>query len=253
MITAIVFSRARPMQLDLLLTSLERNAPGVFDVNVIWYKDDFSEGYTTCAEEHLDYNFIVEDDLTYQVCSLLRDDGLVTFFTDDDVLYRRFLGLELGDDEICFSLRLGLNTTFCYPHARQQKVPSKRGHRLRWNWMMADGDFGYPMSLDGHVFWAPDLFPVLGRFTTPNWLELMLMRAAPSIDKSWMVCSLESHLVGIPANRVNTDMPNRNGDFHPYSVQELNDRYMCGERIDLDALDFSDIRGAHQEMELLFA
>lgn len=255
MITAVVFSRDRPMQLDLLLTSLEENAPNIFDVNVLWYsrEESFQQGYAICAREHPKARFMLEDGLTYQVRSLLRGSKLMTFFTDDDVLYREFCDLELREDEICFSLRLGLNTTICYPHDRMQKVPKQNGRRLRWDWKTADGDFGYPMSLDGHIFQAPDLLPILGHFMTPNWLEVMLMKSAPGISKPWMACPLQSCLVGIPANRVNIDMPNRNGDSYPYSVQELNERYLNGERINLNALNFSNIRGAHQEMELLFA
>lgn len=248
---AIVFSRDRPMQLDLLLTSLEQNAPGLFDVTVIWFADreKFLEGYAICAEEHPGVCFLFEDGLTYQVRHLLRDGGLMTFFTDDDVLYRRlnFIPRPLPN-VICFSLRLGRNTTHCYPHGRSQSVPEQ----FVWRWDEADGDFGYPMSLDGHVFRADDLLPLIGNFSTPNWLEVMLMQSASEISRPFMSSFEHSHLLGVPLNRVQSDMPNRNGDTHPYSIQELNDRYLSGERIDLDALDFSDIRGAHQEIPLVF-
>lgn len=245
---AIVFSKDRPMQLDLLLTSLERNAPGLFDVSVLWNSRSMEEGYAICASEHPKATFIAEDGLTYQVRSLLKG-RLVTFFTDDDVLYRplSYIPPPLSG-VICFSLRLGRNTTHCYPHGREQSVPEQSF----WKWKEAEGDFGYPMSLDGHVFRVQDLVPHLGHFTTPNWLELMLMGSAEKIGRPYMASFAESHLVGIPANRVQAEMPNRNGETHPYSVQELNHRYLMGERIDLDALDFSDIRGAHQEIPLVF-
>lgn len=247
---AIVFSRDRPMQLDLLLTSLERNAPGVFDVNVLYNGIGYEEGYAICSEEHPETTFIAEDGLTYQVRSLLRDGGLVSFFTDDDVLYGETRPIELEDHWICGSLRLGWNTIYCYPLRRYQVVPEG----TVWGWEQADGDFAYPMSLDGHVFRSEDLLPLIeGRnFSTPNHLEVMLMKGAKSIGRPMMAGYIESRLVGIPANRVQSDMPNRNGETHPYSVQELNDLYLAGKRIDLDALDFSDIRGAHQEIPLVF-
>lgn len=241
------------MQLDLLLTSLKRNAPDVFQPTVIVNakKDEFQDGYGICAEEHPDVGFMLEDGLTYQVRSLLRDAGQIAFFTDDDVLYRTPWIPSLAEDGqlICFSLRLGRNTNYCYPYARSQQVPVGS----IWNWAGADGDFGYPMSLDGHIFRADDLLPLIRNFSTPNWLEKMLMEGASKIARPWMQCDVESSLVGIPINRVQDEMPNRNGETHPYSIQELNHRYLRGERINLNALDFSDIRGAHQELELVFS
>lgn len=241
---AIVFSKNRPMQLDLLLTSLSRNAKGLFDITVLWTG---GEGYRICSQEHPEARFVEEDGLTYQVRALLREGSLVTFLTDDDVLYRPLTAIPyLPPNVICFSLRLGMNTNYCYPLARSQRVPEK----VAWLWEQEDGDFGYPMSLDGHIFRASDLIPVLGHFTTPNWLEVMLMKAAPTFKRPYMTCFSESRLVGLPLNRVQDEMPNRNGGT--YSVQELNQRYLRGERIDLDALDFSDIHGAHQEIPLVF-
>jgi hypothetical protein len=255
---AIIFSRDRPMQLDLLLTSLEQNAPGIFDPTVIWHakRDDYMHGYEICAEEHPDARLLREDGLTYQVRSLMLGIEYVIFFTDDDVLYRP-LGSHplLYEGWICFSLRLGDNTTYCYPLSRHQDRPvSPQDQVVVWSWERGDGDFGYPMSLDGHIFRAQDLLPILHthNFSNPNWLEETLMRGAKEIGRPLMACFHESHVVGIPANRVNTTTPNRNGETHPYPVQDLNQRYLRGERIDLDALDFSDIRSAHQEIPLVF-
>lgn len=255
---AIVFSRDRPMQLDLLLTSLEQNAPGIFDVTVISHtrQEVFQEGYAICAQEHSEVRFMVEDGLTYQVRSLALGPELVTFFTDDDVLYRPLASIpDLYEDWICFSLRLGDNTTYCYPLDCEQPRPAASfDHPVIWAWEQYEGDFGYPMSLDGHVFRGQDLLPILHtrHFSNPNWLEEILTRDAKTIGRPLMACFHESRLVGLPLNRVNETTPNRNGDTHPYSVQELNDRYLSGERIDLTALDFSDIRGAHQEIPLVF-
>lgn len=243
---AIVFSKDRAMQLDLLLTSLSRNAPGLFDVTVLWASRLMQESYAICAAEHPDVTFIEEDGLTYQVRSLVGD-KLVAFFTDDDVLYERMSVVPpLREKWICLSLRLGMNTNYCYPLDRAQATPLS----TQWEWRRADGDFAYPMSLDGHIFRANDLLPHLGHFTTPNWLEVMLVKAAPRIDRPLMAAYPHSRLVNIPVNRVQDEMPNRNGNYH--SVQELNDRYLQGQRIDLDALDFSDIRAAHQEIPLVF-
>lgn len=255
MIIAIVFSYNRACQLDLLLSSLADNAPDVFDLHVLWRAKDsrFQSGYEICERDYPDVKFIREDGLTYQVRHLLKDAERVAFFTDDDVLYRPVSVPEIAADTICFSLRLGLNTKLCYPHARTQKVPRVSGaDEITWSWHGADGDFSYPMSLDGHIFRADDLIPLLvGRhFSGPNFLEETLARGARLINRPLMSAHRQSSLVGIPINRVNTTTPNRHGELHPRSVEELNEQYLEGKRIYLRTLDVSNIVGAHQEMEL---
>ena len=74
-----------------------------------------------------------------------------------------------------------------------------------------------------------------------------------TLGRPLMASYPHSCLVGIPVNRVQHDVPNRAGEKFPYGPDALNARYLRGERIDLDALDFSDIRGAHQELELVLA
>jgi hypothetical protein len=257
MISAIVFSRERACQLDLLLNSLLRNAPGLFDVTVLWYarKDDFREAYAICEREHPEAEFIPENGLTYQVRHFARLAKGLTFFTDDSVLFRE-VTLEpiliLSKKEVlCFSLRLGKNTTVCYPLDLKQIPPATMdGDVCIWRWKGAQGDFSYPMSLDGHVFRAADILPIIEarHFSTPNNLEELLMQSPP--PRSQMASYPHSCLVGIPANRVNTTHPNRHANS--FDAEDLNVLYLRGRRINLDALDFSDIRGAHQEIVLKF-
>lgn len=250
------------MQLDLLLSSLERNAPGVFQpMHVLWRATsaEFQKGYRTCGAEHPEAWFVPEDDLAVQVRYLLREPEHATFFTDDGVLYRPLTTMPLVvpiPDLLCFSLRLGRNTRWCYPHAREQRFPvfEERAGALLWDWTRAHGDFGYVGSLDGHIFRGETLRRLLADLPTvrsPNQIEERLVRGLTG-DLRLMGSYCESHFVGLPANRVQTTNPNRNGETHPYDVAELNRRYLADQRIDLDALDFSDIQGAHQELELRF-
>lgn len=254
MIGAIVFSRDRACQLDLLLRSLLRNGEGLFDVKVIWRGGTIP--YGICAEEHPNTEFIRENGLTYQVRSLVRRFKSVTFFTDDSVLYREVTLeplLTLAEEQILtFSLRLGRNTTVCYPLDSKQVIPeTPDGPVMIWRWRGAQGDFSYPMSVDGHIFRTADILPLIEdrHFSTPNHLEEILM--SQKIGRPLMASYPHSCLVGIPANIVNTTHPNRHANSH--SPADLNAAYLEGKRLDLDALDFSDIRGAHQELDLVLA
>ena len=258
MISAIVFSRDRACQLDLLLTSLSRNAPGLFEVTVLWFsrQDDFREAYAICESEHPEATFVPENGLTYQVRHYARLAKGLTFFTDDSVLFREVTLepiLTLAQEQVLtFSLRLGENTTVCYPHDSKQIVPESPDGPVRiWRYRGAQGDFSYPMSLDGHLFRGDDILSLIEdrHFSTPNSLEEILM--SQKIGRPLMASYPHSCLVGIPVNRVQDTHPNRHANS--YSPADLNERYLRGKRINLDALDFSDIRGAHQELELVLA
>lgn len=270
MIAAVIFSRDRACQLDLLLRSLTVNAPGIFDpVTVIWRAtaEQFTEAYGRCMAEHPRTRFLREDGLTYQTRSLIaKAESLVCFFTDDDVLHRPLdeNGAVLHEhaldreDVLSFSLRLGRNTTVCYPHGRRQRLPQIRwgGDLMLWEWEAADQDFSYPCSLDGHLYRKEDLLVLLDgqHFTTPNFLEDVLMREPQRLRRPLMAAYGESRIVSVPANKVTeSHLGNRHGQEHPASAAELNARYLAGGRIDLAAMDFSSVCGAHHELPFVFA
>jgi hypothetical protein len=267
MIAAVVFSRDRAMQLDLLLSSLAKHARKVFDpLHVFWRATDseFRAAYELCAARHRSAWFVPDYDLAAQMRYLVPSLSPFTFLTDDSVLFRPLVGasplqiLEDHEDVVCFSFRLGRNTTYCYSMRHDQAVPEHEevfGDVMLWNWAAADGDFGYPGSLDGHVFRGRTLRELLddAAFTSPNELEDILVSRMALPGAPRMAAYAESRLVGIPANIVNTTHPNRHGEQYPYDIAELNRRYLAGERIALDELDFSDVRGAHQEIEFRFA
>jgi len=255
-VAAIIFSKDRPCQLDLLLRSLDQYAPSVFGpilVLTLATTADFAAGYRACEEERA-ATFVREADFRSDVAGLVdavQSDHL-TFFTDDDVLYRPLgtnsLGRYLEEDVLCLSLRLGRNTTRCYPYDREQAVPhfETRGRVFVWDWRRGDGDFGYPMSLDGHVFRTETIRDCLdgAEFANPNELEDALVRVRP-IRRPLMAAFPESRLVSIPANRVGA-YANRHGSL--WTTEDLNQLYLAGLRIDLDALERARPVGAHHEI-----
>ncbi len=83
------------------------------------------------------------------------------FHTDDDVFFRRSSAVPLPTGaSACFSFRLGLNTTYSYSVGNSQVVPElvEGGEVVAWDWTRAEHDFGYPLSLDGHLM-ATQLVP----------------------------------------------------------------------------------------------
>ena len=259
MITAVVFSKDRACQLDLLLTSLERNGRGLFHPVVLYRatNEEHEKAYSVCRERFWKVPFQPDGDAPVRVAAELF--GLASygcFFTDDSVLYRSipFPPTQLSGRVLCFSLRLGLNTTWCYPYDREQITPTARSVILQWDWTTADGDFGYPASVDGHVFSGLDLYGALAgcaENANPNQMEEHLVKTFALDARVRMASYPHSCLVGIPANIV-TDT-HRNRHAHGPTPDDLCASYLSGKRLDLDAMDFTDVRGAHQDIELVLA
>lgn len=269
-ITPVIFSRDRAAQLDLLLGSLDAwSADHQFAVPWILYRattERHDEAYRICAIERERFYFARQETdggIVSGVSTFLREiEGYVCFLTDDSVFYRApTMPVHLADKVVCHSFRLGLNTTWCYPHARPQRLPdtigSAGGNQIVWRWQGADGDFGYPGSLDGHVFRVSHLrrmLRVAPQHANPNRLEDHFngwVATRLSTEFPLMTAEMTSSLVGIPVNRVNETHPNRYGDRHPFSASDLLERYLAGDRLELPGPE--GIQGAHQELPLVFA
>ena len=74
------------------------------------------------------------------------------------------------------SLRLGMNTTYCYSHDSAQSLPNFKhlsGGALVYEWVTAEFDFGYPLEISSSVYRAQEIIPfLLGlEFENPNTLE----------------------------------------------------------------------------------
>lgn len=267
----IVFSKNRPAQLDLLLRSIQKRAASLFFNTTVIYKADpaFQETYETCGKEHAWAHFIAQNDFQEQVFSLLDhgNEQFTAFLCDDDLIVRPFLDLphpgrilRSNGNVFCFSLRLGFNTTNCYPLRKTQKLPTIRmaiNDALFWEWKQAEGDFGYPGSLDGHVFHRNWLRLLLAEveFANPNELEDALSANSMKLSRPFplMACYANSLITGNPVNLVNNTHQNRYGETNFLSIEELNKRYSQGERLKLEQLEQEQITGAHTELQLVFA
>jgi hypothetical protein len=256
----IVFSKDRAMQLDACLRSIERYAPYAGSITVICLASnaDFAEAYRDLGIGERVRLLHQSDDFRRDVIGAIDADVQYTVFhTDDNVFFRRPLGVpSLPNGFATFSLRLGENTTDCYTLDRPQRLPrlSAAGSLIAWDWTRAEGDFAYPMSLDGHVFDTCHLLWMLrrARFTNPNGLEAELhyrRYLAPPV----MLAFRESSLLSIPANLVNSTHENRTSGNPALSAEALNARFLDGDRIQIDQMDFAAVRAAHQEVPFVFS
>lgn len=270
MISAIVFSRNRAAQLDLLLRSIRERAPKLFSsIEVLWVatNSDYMHGYQQLINEWTEVGFRYEHSFQTQVGDMLdkTSEPFVSFLCDDDIVMREYndypapqVLLQESPEILCFSLRLGYNTTFCYPHDCEQQQPiihERFRDTIMWSWPNAMGDWGYPGSLDGHVFRRHQVIELLaGRdYTGPNRLEdTFTNRCFGRDDTHPMMASYERSLItGVPINVVQDGFPNRNGETHPVLTTTLNREYMEGKRLVLP--EHEGINAAHVELPLCFA
>ena len=121
-----------------------------------------------------------------------------------------------------------------------------------WDWtrLQPHTNFAYPFSVDGHIYKTEQVLQMLTYdFDTPNGLE-----GSGKFDVDlppFMACFDQSVVVNSPVNIVGSSA-NSAGKKYGMELEELNDLFLSGHAIDLDSMDFSDVRGCHQEIQYQF-
>lgn len=253
----IIFSKDRPSQLDLLLRSMKKffidwNKNKVY-ILYTYSNNEFGYGYEIAKSNHSDITYIKEKNFKNDLISLISDrEEHTVFFVDDNVFKNKFsiedkeFSYMKRDDVLCLSLRLHPNLNYCYPAAIKMNVPIMIDKNL-FDWRRKDGDYGYPMSLDGHIFRTSDIKSriVNLNYKNPNSLESNL--AATPIPRPLMIMYEDSKIINIPVNRVQTFNNNIHGNI---DAKTINDLYLKGKRISMDNIvGFKNI-SCHQEIEL---
>ena len=270
-IKSIVFSKDRAAQLKLFLQSVNKNAPGVFDLNVIVSNsgEEFDKGYGRVVHdpEFKNVNFFgVETDFKLQIVNFLNSDNdYACFFLDDNLIYKDIKyedivsQLEKDEDVACFSLRLGENTTKCYTLGSDNILHDIKFDEqfMKWDWSLHYLDFGYPFAMDGHIFRRTDILKLVkkSKFTNVEEFEMALFDFAEMFPRNMMVSYRHSALVGVPVGRVQVSFDNEmtlaiKSSHAKLFRDKMNEKFLNGDFINLESIDFSDIKGCHQELDL---
>lgn len=272
-INAIIFSSDNPAQLSLLLDSIEKNAKDVFNINILVNQsgDDSELGYKKLARDssydviHYMYTDPLYD-LREEVLKIIKSDAEYTcFFLDDDIIYNKIeldeitSQIEADEDVVCFSLRLGENTTKCYTLGADNVLHDIKydGKFMKWDWSLHYLDFGYPFAMDGHVFRTKDIYKLVRKckFNTVEELEMGMFDFTETFPRNMMSSYKTSALVGVPIGRVQESIDNEVAMAIKDSrarrmTMEMTKQFRIGEFINLESIDFSDINGCHQELDL---
>ena len=275
MITSIVFSKNRPLQLDLTIASIKKNFSDCDEVIVLHNNDEqFRQAHHTLHNEHHDiFSWCQSYSLFKDVLHAIKvsKNNYICFFTDDDICFEKVP--QTNYDNIfaetnlqCLSLRMGLNITershdnVTFPD--KPKHTQAHGDFIFWSKTLHSyGSYwSYDLSVDGHIFRRTDMENMVDELCylesrykwdqTPNKFESALQRFWP-ISANVMGSFTSSKVVNSPNNRVQDSHKNRSGDVFSYDSEFLLGRYMSGARIKLDCLDFSNIRCPHTEIDLI--
>lgn len=244
----IIFSKDRACQLDLLIRSMKKNWINT-NIKVLYTFSDslYQKGYEQLITKYPNISFIKEKNFRSDLLGLVDTQDKWTVFLVDDIVFKNTFSFnnKLPDDVLCLSLRLHPYLTYCYA----ANIPMKPIGKTEWNWKGLSGDYGYPMSLDGHIFRTEDIYPLLKTlpYKNPNSLETIL--AVCPINRPKMMCLEKSIIINNPCNKVQTNNPNRFGNI---SAEFLNEKYLKGYVIDLDPFQGIEMESCHKELPITF-
>lgn len=195
----------------------------------------------------------------------LDPQAAILFLVDDNLFVRDFsltsalTTLHQNPAALGFSLRLGFNTTYSYSSNQPQALPpftQLAEGSLRFNWLDAEGDFGYPLEVSSSIYLADQLLPFLAttHFRNPNELEGAIASRTAVFRKTHpeLLCYQQSVTFCNPLNIVQSFHANRAGEDRQHGVAELLKRFEAGQRVDVSAYHGFTPNACHQEVPLRF-
>ena len=262
-INVVIFSKNRACQLELLLRSMKKHWVDKITPSIIFKtdNDNYSQGYQIVSDDTFGNALWVNENASRSqfkdlVVRMIDPAKLLTVFFVDDIVFKEDFTLDSDrmdffinrNDVVCVSLRLGRNITQCYTLNIDTPLPFIDNYGM-WKWKGLLGDWGYPMSVDGHIFKTSDILPKIKsiQFNGPNWLEGNLEKTP--IEKTYMMTFDKSKIVNIPANRVQNNSFNRNMNI---DVNWLNNVFISGKRIDLASIEELENNSVHFDFEFKF-
>ncbi len=238
----LIFSKNRALQLDAAMRSFLVHCRDADKAYIrVFYKTTGSlhkNQYALLQNEYAQFrnvSFIREQDFHSDIIALMAPFDHVVFLVDDNIFVRDFRlseiieSIDKHSDAVGLSLRLGTNTTYCYPLDKEQKLPKFQSigkNMLKYEWSTAEYDFGYPLEVSSSVYRTEDIIPYIAGlpFKNPNTLE-SLMAGDVSIfqqSKPFLLCFEQSVTFCAPLNKVQAIYgSNRVVDNAKYSVDSL--------------------------------
>ncbi len=265
-IVTLVFSKDRPLQLDLALNTYNNfSRDDISNIYVLYNcsSKKYEEAYEKLKLEHSDTCFFRESNFKKDLLYLLNGYKNVLFMVDDCIFTNYFSLKEIQNilldipSSIGFSLRLGRNTKECYPIKTKNQIPNvymRPDSIIYFDWTSVNhGDFSYPLEVSSSIYRIKDLEPLLlsSYYHSPNSLESLFYmnlnqyRNFPILFAYEISCAFCN-----PLNKIQHENFNRHGNKEEYSTHNLLSKYMHGYRANWRKFHGFISNGCHQEVNL---
>jgi hypothetical protein len=265
---AIIFSKNRSLQCDLLLRSLYNCIDDFSELDIkIIYKvsdDRHKKSYKTLQSEWKNIQYIEESEFKIDVINAINGYDYTLFLTDDSIFVNRFnldeitKLLDKNNSILGFSLRLGKNTGYCFSCNMFQDIPDMKEYNKDisiYFWPRSQFDFSYCLEVSSSIYRSKDILQVIQErmFTNPNQLEDALYANLWQFVcfKFRMACYNQSVAFANPLNQSTaTNKTNRTGNDEDFSTGKLLELYEKGGRIESGMFYGLRTNAAHQLVKL---
>jgi hypothetical protein len=260
----LIPSKDRAMQLLALLESLESQCTDFNESDVVvLYKTSTRQHYNQYIEVKRMFPgvlFRMENNIASDFIDIVENSKYALLLCDDTLFVRDFellkivQLLEKHSDCIGFSLRLGKNVLYSYPHnCAQDKVVFTElgGDILKFNWTLYKCDFGYPMELSSSFYRSADILQLAEGVDlhTLHHIESSLWNSSKQTGqwKPNLLCFTTSHAFSNPMNLTSIHSANRFSKREEFSVSKLAELFDKGFKIDILPFDNIVPISCHQE------
>jgi hypothetical protein len=261
-ISAVVFTKDRPMQLNSLLESYFYYTSNSAPLTIIYSCSDenYQMGYNELATIWKKVVFVRETNFYDTLKSVLK--SIVSekiFFLVDDIIFTRHYNLSDISSVNCQkylpSLRLGKNISYSYVRNKEIVRPDfipYNSQLLSWKWSKKNSYWSYPLSLDGHIFLLHELKVMIDliSFNAPNSLEQSLQIFNPLYFKRAGISFPLSVMLNTPWNMVQTEIINQNENI---SKEYLLTLWHQGKRIQFESYHNYDNKSCHEALPLILS
>jgi len=250
-ISGIVLSCDRPGQLYIFLTSYFKFSRGNIPSLTVIIKasnPSFKIGYEKLISI-FSYNpkvvFIYENiSFKHTLLTLISDvESRRIFFNVDDMVYIHPVDWDVVCNKVnsiydIFSIRLGTKIDFSYTANRFIGTPSPvevMRSILVYNWGERQCEWSDPLSMDGNVYMASTIFPLIEilDFQGPNSLESGLKKFSFLFYGRQFFAFERPSVVNVVLNRVQNEVANRSSNI---SSEYLLKKWMQGMVVDMTSL-----------------
>lgn len=276
MIPLYIPSCDRAAQLHLLIDSIHKNAPNLFDIyiNYLATNDEFDRGYQKLIQADLGEfcRFQRRNHYGYDLLNFIRSQsgGIFAHIVDDMIFFKptvcsqEDISTIMQDKSVfCFNFRVGLNVTVTdYVLQRKVQIPPHEivfNKYIKWNYRevpgtMWDSYWAFEAPLDGFVARADDILWICENENISEWWYPAHYEKAfcyngkrNQHDRHYMISPLQSEVFSNQLNVVHGLGFRTNKRFN-MTANEINQRYLQGWKFDLSSMDCSNINCAHDEV-----